>query len=301
MPWKIKGSAKADRSKTAEHWKHILSYEELTKLIQEAPTTKEWQKPFFATAVLTGARKGEIREIKKKDIVWFDAYKKVIADPKSYLSVYRADFYLNNEKNKQTPFKTISVPKKQIFAPLLNIVFDYWLSIHSPEEKLFDVNASRVWQVYKEVFGRSWYPHITRHFAASNDTILGLKDISIRSKFGWADSRMQNNYAHFNTQNYLDDLDRVLTDRYNIEVVVPPKVPDVVIQQVERLPDAPKLPDEVKLLPTPLSQVVEIVQPKPSIKKTVMPSIENKRIIQKVLKKPMPRRVLLIKRGVVNV
>lgn len=295
---------KADRSRNAEHWKHILSYQELTKLIQETPTKAEWEKPFYATAVLTGARVSEILALKKKDIVWFDSYKRVLTNP-NYLDVNKVEFHLENEKNKHMPFKIVPVKKKLVFGALLNIVFDHWKQTPTDETRLFEVSRVRAWQCFKERFGINFFPHLMRHFGASNDVIARIDSRVLRLKYGWADERMLNNYAHLNTQNIEDSFDLGFPDSFPSKVsdsviIVPPKVPDIVIEQVERLPDAPKLPDEVKLLPAPLSKVVEIVQPKPIINKTVMQSIENKRIIQKVLKKPLPRRVLLIKRGVVN-
>jgi len=134
---------------------------------------------------LTGARVSELLSIKRIQIE-----KKVIVGQ---------DFIqLNQVKvlKRRRPFKrTVIIPigKEREF---LVFVIDY-INKLAPDDLLFDFTRQWAWKLIKRHTGH--YNHFWRHLRATHlTTDYGLTGQELRHFFGWASSKMADNYSHLN-------------------------------------------------------------------------------------------------------
>jgi site-specific recombinase XerD len=225
-------SLKANR---AELWGKIPRYTELQEKIRDIDKStnpryqvmrnKQTHKPLLAIIMLTGARVSEVLALKKKDIVFTGLDGKELNNnygPVLCSDVSMITITLLNEKSKKHPVKIIPISRYNFWAEAIDWIIYYYNSLEAASNiRLFTITRTTVWYIIKTTFGKDYFPHIFRHYAASNDTRAGVNPAIIKKKLGWGSLAPYDIYAHMNTNDITNEFNRVYgvspADKYNLD------------------------------------------------------------------------------------
>lgn len=221
----------------------IYNSEDLTKLpsikeavneILKSTTPKDWHKPCFAVILMTGARVGEVLQLRKKDFTFFNDNGNPIEPLDSGTNIYKMVINLITEKKRidKKVFRKVPIlfvrnnQQPTELAPLLPLVLGHLKTLTNPDDKVFPKSRHTVLWALKKYVDPEYYSHLFRHIQATNDALGGMNEFAMVKKFGWRDLRPATNYVSLLAKDIEREQQRVY-DKRSIagdDIVVPNKV-----------------------------------------------------------------------------
>ncbi len=222
MSFKHTGSHATDKLSIL---KHVPSYDEIIKMIKDGKPNSE-ELALMGLLILTGARISECLRVRLKDIRYKNEFDQDIMPdyenfyiPPATAGAPVAVITLDNlkahgdRKKDNFKFKYITVIATEKFIDPYD-----WIRLRAnevgkqknPDAKLITFSRTVAWWRIKKIMGNDAYPHLFRHWCATNDLRLGLHSEAVRKKLGHRSFSALNTYSNLN----FDDVSKQLKAVY---------------------------------------------------------------------------------------
>jgi integrase len=147
-----------------------LSEEELTDIIESGENPEA--KAFLALLALSGARRGELLMLKRKDL-WVDDNSKFL--------------WVRFHTLKDRANKVVAVERHNYFLisnPKTQFIIDYARSVEDKERRLFEFGNWKAREIVKHGCPTAWL-HLFRHTRATRLAEKGATEQQLCTWFGW--------------------------------------------------------------------------------------------------------------------
>lgn len=196
--------------------KNIPTYNEIIKMVEASDADSE-EKCLMGLLIMTGCRISEATNVKLEDVkIWDDKHRPLEIDYKNYpyLNPFDnpyAEVALNNLKahtrskkgkpiKDNFPFKHISLTCTEQFLEPYRWIITRLMEVSKekkdPKARVITFSRNVAWWRLKRILGNSAYPHLVRHWTATNDLRLGLHSEIVRKKLGHRTFTALNTYSN---------------------------------------------------------------------------------------------------------